>query len=151
MNTLARDRDAQELVRRLRTLRPDSVRRWGKMSAHQMVCHLNDAFRMATGERAVSRIPTLLERTFIKWIAFHVPLRWPPGIATVPEIDQLIGGTCPTEFGADLAELETLVVSVAARRGVSWPNHPIFGRMSEAQWLRWGYLHTDHHLRQFGV
>jgi hypothetical protein len=29
--------------------------------------------------------------------------------------------------------------------------HPIFGPMSDAAWLRWGYLHMDHHLRQFGV
>ena len=29
--------------------------------------------------------------------------------------------------------------------------HPFFGAMSPNQWLRWGYLHTDHHLRQFGA
>ena len=29
--------------------------------------------------------------------------------------------------------------------------HPIFGALSRAAWLRWGYLHVDHHLRQFGV
>lgn len=28
--------------------------------------------------------------------------------------------------------------------------HPIFGRLSRAAWLRWAYLHMDHHLRQFG-
>ena len=35
MRTLARDRDKVELVGRLRALRPDSVRRWGRMSVHQ--------------------------------------------------------------------------------------------------------------------
>jgi hypothetical protein len=29
--------------------------------------------------------------------------------------------------------------------------HPLWGRMTEWEWGRWGYLHTDHHLRQFGV
>lgn len=29
--------------------------------------------------------------------------------------------------------------------------HPGFGRMSQSDWLRWGYRHVDHHLRQFGV
>ena len=29
--------------------------------------------------------------------------------------------------------------------------HPLWGRMSEWEWGRWGYLHTDHHLRQFGA
>jgi hypothetical protein len=28
--------------------------------------------------------------------------------------------------------------------------HPIFGPMSNAAFLRWAYLHMDHHLRQFG-
>jgi hypothetical protein len=26
----------------------------------------------------------------------------------------------------------------------------MFGPMSERDWMRWGYLHADHHLRQFG-
>jgi hypothetical protein len=29
--------------------------------------------------------------------------------------------------------------------------HSFFGRLSRTEWLRWGYLHMDHHLRQFGV
>jgi hypothetical protein len=28
---------------------------------------------------------------------------------------------------------------------------PLFGELTPYQWLRWGYLHADHHLRQFGV
>jgi hypothetical protein len=68
----------------------------------------------------------------------------------VPEVDQTVGGTTPVEFFADLAELETLVQRLASHRG-TWPAHPIFGRLSDSEWLRWGYLHTDHHLRQFGA
>ena len=33
----------------------------------------------------------------------------------------------------------------------SRPPHPIFGPLSHAAWLRWAWLHTDHHLRQFGA
>jgi hypothetical protein len=29
--------------------------------------------------------------------------------------------------------------------------HPMFGDLTSWQWMRWGYLHTDHHLRQFGL
>jgi len=150
MKTLARERDTNEIICRLRALRPDGVRRWGRMSAHQMVCHLNDGFRMATGELPVKCSPTLRQSTLIKWIAIHLPVRWPSDIMTVPEIDQEIGGTSPGDFAAELADLERRVERIAARRGASWPMHPIFGRMSEAEWLRWAYLHVDHHLRQFG-
>ena len=54
MRTLSRQRDAAELLRRLGTVRSSSVARWGRMSAHQMVCHLGDSFRMAIGEKPVA-------------------------------------------------------------------------------------------------
>jgi uncharacterized protein DUF1569 len=152
MNTLARERCQAEIVRRLRTVRPESARRWGQMSAHQMVCHLSDAFRMARGEKPVSGATGRLQRTLVKWIALYLPLRWPPGILTRPEIDQQFAGTKPVDFAADVAELEALLEFTTTReKGFDWPEHPIFGRMSHAAWLRWAYLHMDHHLRQFGA
>ncbi len=152
MKTLARDRCKAELVSRLRTLRPDAARRWGKMSAHQMVCHLSDAFRMAIGQKPVSDASSQLQRTLVKWVALYLPLRWPPGIPTRPEIDQQSTGTRPVDFAADVAELEALLELVATReKGFDWPAHPVFGRISHAGWLRWAYLHVDHHLRQFGA
>jgi hypothetical protein len=151
MPTLARDQDKQEIIRRLRTLRPDSVRVWGRMSVHQMVCHVSDAFRMANGDKTTQDVSNLGRRTVVKWIALHMPVRWPQGrIQTVPEVDQNAGGTKPVEFFADLAELETLIERFVSHRG-NRPAHPIFGRLSDSEWLRWGYLHTDHHLRQFGA
>ena len=152
MKTLARERDKAEIVGRLRTLRPDSVRRWGRMSVHQMVCHLSDGFRMGIGEKPVSHVASLLRRTMVKWIALYVPVPWPPGIRTRPEIDQERLGTKPVDFAADVALLEALVELVTARpESFDGQRHPLFGRMSRADWLRWGYLHMDHHLRQFGA
>jgi len=152
MKTLAREHNRTEIVRRLRGLGPDSPRRWGRMSAHQMVCHLTDGCRMATGQKPVSPATSLRRRTIVKWIALYLPVPWPAGILTRPEIDQEVGGTCPVDFAADLAKLEGLVELINTQRGrVDWPAHPIFGRMSEAEWLRWAYLHLDHHLRQFGA
>ena len=151
MKTLALQRDVDELLRRIGQVRPDSPRKWGRMSSHQMICHLTDAFRMATGEKTVTGTPTFAGRTAVKWIALHLPIAWPEGrIQTVPECDQEIGGTAPAEFARDIAALEAHLRSFAVRRGAEWPPHPIFGRLSESQWLRWGYLHVDHHLRQFG-
>jgi hypothetical protein len=152
MKTLAQEGYKAELVRRLRTVRPESTRRWGRMSAHQMICHLGDACRMATGQKPVTHAAGRLQRTLVKWIALYVPLQWPPGIPTRPEIDQLCAGKRPGNFAADVAEVEALLELVATReQGFEWPLHPIFGRMSRAAWLRWGYLHMDHHLRQFGA
>jgi hypothetical protein len=152
MKTLAHQRCRAEILRRLRSVRPDSDRRWGKMSAHQMICHLSDSCRIATGEKVASDASGPVQRTLVKWIALYLPLQWPPGIPTRPEVDQQSGGTGPGEFASDVAELETLLELIATRgKEVDWPVHPIFGRMSQPNWLRWAYLHTDHHLRQFGA
>jgi hypothetical protein len=151
MKTLARPRDTSEILHRLKALRPESIRRWGRMSAHQMVCHLSDGFQMVTGEKPVSHIAHPVKGTIIKWMALYLPLRWPPGTATRPEIDQEQDGTPPGDFAEDLARLAALIELTARTRASDWERHPIFGRMSESNWLRWGYLHADHHLRQFGA
>ena len=154
MKSLARAGDKAEVLARLKALQSDSLRRWGRMSAHQVVCHLADCFRMATGEKATSPASGPLQRTLVKWVALYLPVRWPEGrIQTRPELDQAAGGgTCPTDFAADVADLERLIDRITGpARGLDGQLHPIFGRLSDTAWLRWGYLHVDHHLRQFGV
>lgn len=152
MKTLARAQDHDEIVRRLRALRADSTRRWGRMTPPQAVCHLADSLRCVIGQRPVSKAQTPLGRTVVKWMALYLPLPWPPGFRTRPEIDQLVAGTPPSDFAADVADLEGLIDLVTSPvRGFQWCEHPIFGPMSESDWMRWGYLHVDHHLRQFGV
>jgi hypothetical protein len=152
LKTLAQPRDKAEILRRLGDVRSDSAARWGRMSSHQMVCHLSDSFRMVVGQKPVADASTVFHRTIVKWIALHVPLPWMHGIRTRPEIDQECGGTKPVDFAADMAQLEGLLELVTAQtRSREWLSHPVLGRMSEREWLRWGYLHMDHHLRQFGA
>lgn len=151
MRTLARPGDLADLLRRLQTVRPDSAARWGRMSAHQMICHLGDAMLIAANQKRVGAVSGPLKRTIVKWIALYLPLRWPSGIRTVAEIDQEIGGTKPQEFVRDVRELDTRLRRFVEEQQATCPTHPIFGPMSRKEWLRWAYLHTDHHLRQFGA
>jgi hypothetical protein len=115
-----------------------------------MICHLADSFRCGLGERHATPATGFLERTLIKWIALGTSLPWLHGFPTRPEMEQGRGGTAPAEFEADRAELERLIERFSAPGGPRG-NHPIFGRLSEAEWLRWGYLHLNHHLRQFSA
>jgi hypothetical protein len=150
MKTFARDECHVEIAERLRSVRVDSARRWGTMTAHQMVCHCADACRMALGHATPRDVSTGTTRHLIKWMALYGPLRWPSGIRTVDEFDQRTAGTRPGEFAADVATLAHLLDRIRPG-GAAWPPHPIFGPMSERAWLRWAYLHMDHHLRQFGA
>jgi hypothetical protein len=139
----------QYLCERLVRLKPDSPRKWGKMTPHGMVCHLVDSFSAVAGAREVSPKMNLFTRTVMKWGALHLPIQWPPGAMTRPEIAQEFGGTQPTDWTADCAALQRRIVHFPGQ--TSFVSHPFFGKMSLNEWRIWGYRHVDHHFRQFGV
>ena len=141
--TLGNPDDFADISRRLRLLSEQSVRQWGKLTVNEMLCHLSDGFTLASGELEVESVSTFWSRTTIKWLALRAPLAWPKGVPTVPEIDPRRDGTKPSEFARDHERLEA---AAEGRCGA----HPFFGSLSQEEWLRWGYLHADHHLRQFG-
>ena len=142
--------NVDELVQRLEKLAPDSQRRWGTMTAHQMVCHLSDSFLTVLGERPASSKETWASRTIVKYIALHTKLPWPHGVQTMPEVDQKIGGTKPVEFERDRQKTLDLLRRFVLPETRQW-RHPAFGAMSRDEWMLWGYGHVDHHLRQFGA
>jgi hypothetical protein len=144
------DKDQHEILERLAALKPDGGRRWGKMSCHQMIVHLTDSFLCPMGERLVSPAKPPIPRSIMKWGALYFPMRWPQGVPTRPEMEQDVGGTAPVEFSEDRKKLVELIGRFTNDR-FEWSEHPIFGAMSDKDWMRWGYLHCDHHLRQFGV
>jgi Protein of unknown function (DUF1569) len=149
MKSLAAANDLQEIQARVEALTPADRRLWGKMTVHEMVCHLADSLRCPLGEKTASEAK-VFSRRFYKWVALNVPMKWPQGVATRPEMEQGVGGSCPTDFDADRRAVQELLARFAGTAHEEMSPHPIFGQMTKAEWLRWGYLHTDHHLRQFG-
>lgn len=154
MKSLAHDKDRAHIIARLRRVQANTPGRWGRMTAPQMVCHLTDAFRGVMGERVASSLPSRAaprsRQLLAKAIAIYSPFGWPHGVKTPALVDAELGGTRPTEFSADVAELErTCERFVNDRRPRA--AHFLFGHLSDAEWARWGYKHMDHHLRQFGV
>ena len=115
-----------------------------------MVVHLSDAFLCPMGEKIASPAKPPIPRAVMKWGALYFPMKWPQGVPTRPEMEQGVGGTAPVEFSQDREKLVALIERFV-KKNFDWAEHPIFGEMSEKDWMRWGYLHCDHHLRQFGV
>jgi hypothetical protein len=152
MKTLANPVDKQNVLTRLAKVQPGLRALWGRMSAHQMLCHLSDSFLAVIGEKYVSPATGPLQRTVVKWVALYAPIRWPKGVPTRPEMDQFGGGSAPSEFESYRQSLLALIERFSnPTRNFEWSPHPIFGKMPDPEWLRWGYLHTDHHLRQFDL
>jgi hypothetical protein len=142
----------QRIFQRIAAVKPENQSLWGRMTAHQMICHLGDSFRATLGQKYVSPATGIVQRTILKWLALHLPAPWPKGVPTRPEMEQGAGGTPPGDFQRDRADLIGLIERFS-EPGIasSRTPHPIFGALREREWLRWGYLHADHHLRQFGV
>jgi hypothetical protein len=148
MSTLADSATRAAVRQRIAAVSPQSSRQWGKMTPHQMLCHLSDAFRMAAGARRPKPIDNFFTRNLIRYVALHTSMTWPKGAKTVPEADQLQAGTPPSEWQRDLDELLNLFDSFSAR---DRHHHPLFGPMTATEWNIWAYRHTDHHLRQFSA
>jgi hypothetical protein len=60
MTTLDSDTVVHDLLSRLHLLCPETKARWGRMNAHQMVCHLTDSFGLAMGVKTASEDITFL-------------------------------------------------------------------------------------------
>lgn len=121
------------------------------MTPHEMLCHLADSFRGVMGERPVSMAPAgPAKRRVMRFVALHVPLPWPKGIPTRPEVDPRRSGSRPAVFEADRREVVALMQRFAAP-DARYAQHPMFGAMPRRDWMIWGYRHLDHHLRQFGL
>ncbi len=151
MSTLFRPNVAQDVKRRLGALQPDGTAKWGRMSAHQTVCHLSDAFRLVFGERPTELRGNLFMKTVARVVGLTLPVPWPKGVPTAPEVDQEHGGSAPTEFQADVHDLQALIDRFVEMNGRKMAGHPFFGILTRGEWGRWGFRHMDHHLRQFGV
>ena len=88
-------------------------------------------------------------RVVLKPLALWVPVPWPHGFKTRPEMDQQKGGTLPKSFSSDLADLRVLFERFCSLEG-EFTAHAMFGQLSRVERMRHAYLHFDHHLRQFG-
>ena len=121
------------------------------MTPHQAVCHLADSFKATLGDRPLTASKPDVKRKFTRFVAFTLPLPWPKGVPTSPDVQAEKGGTPPGEFAKDVAELRSLMERFVATGGVTLAPHYVWGAMSRGEWGRYGYRHMDHHLRQFGV
>lgn len=149
MKTLLDAQDRSDILGRLAHAREDSPRQWGRMTAHGMICHLTDSFEACLGDKPTDDHSTFFLRTIGRFVAVTLPMRWPHGLPTLPDVDQERNGTAPGVFEKDVARLAEVTEDFTRRIDPKAMNHPAMGRLSRAEWGRWGYRHLDHHLRQF--
>ena len=147
MGSMHSEIDRRVLKERARRLTADAVAQWGKMNAPQMVAHLTNAMRMATGDLPVQgkRHPARLFP--LKQLLIYV-LPMPKNLPTAKELIS----RAPDPFNCEVEAFSAALDDFASRPAdYAWPPHPLFGAMSRRDWGALTYRHCDHHLRQFGV
>lgn len=139
------------IEKRIRAIEESDKAKWGKMNAHQMICHCTDQLRLGSGEKEARFVGNKLTTTLIKHLIL-LGMPAPKGkVETMPEIKQGAGGTPPKNFEKDRQELIDLINSFdRAFADNQKRKHPAFGDMNYKQWSRLGFIHLDYHIRQFG-
>jgi hypothetical protein len=148
MKTLFDVQTYQDVARRIASLKADSPRQWGKMSASQMLEHVSRAAEMAAG--AKPRQQALLGKA-IGWIFkkdFLGEKPFPKSSPTGP--DFIIQGE--PDFATVQARALALLKQLheLGERGTDGHVHGFFGPLTGVQWGQTQFKHFDHHLRQFG-
>src|SRR4029450_1025651 len=100
------------ILERLKSLRPDAARRWGKMSVAQMLWHVNEAMEGALGripiEKAKAPIP--LPRPLLKLLVLNAP--WGNG---APTLTRSIQQHDSYKFAAERERCCRLIEEIAAK------------------------------------
>jgi hypothetical protein len=137
----------QELHERLDLLTPNTAALWGQMSVSQMVAHLVDSLRLATGELVAKPQNLPIRFTPLKQLIIYGP-PFPKNSPTSPELRARLADDWKTECD----RLRLMMKTLAERpESTKFPRHPLFGEMSRNLWGVLSYKHIDHHFRQFGV
>ncbi len=120
------------------------------MSVLQMLTHVDGAFRMAVGELYVDSVRLPMTK-MARWYILCSGIPWPRNYPTVAELDKAGSPNGPVNFD----QCRTGLIERVRRFGLPFvtlmPEHPMLGPMTRWEWMRWGFLHIDHHLRQFGL
>lgn len=147
MKSLLNESAREELIDRLNKFGSDKKPLWGKMDAKQMITHLVDSLRVSVGELQPVPQKSILSNSLIKRFVIHY---WPmpKNVHTAPELIARKADNIDIEK-THLANLIKKYKEFEQKE--TWPDHPIFGKMSNKDWGVLCYKHIDHHFRQFKI
>ena len=149
MKNLFERETVDEAISRIESLRPTSLRQWGKMDVAQMMAHCSITMDIASGKLNLPRI-------FIgRLIA--------PFFKSIYTNEKPFGKNGPTgkelvvadqrDFAHEQEQLKMKVRQFyeGGEAKCTRHPHPFFGALTAEEWSRGMYKHLDHHLRQFGA
>lgn len=147
MKSLFEAEGYDEIRTRLKELKEDSPRQWGKMTPGQMAHHCQAPLNVIMEKVDYGLKPNWFAKTFFKK-AMYSDKPWKKNVPTMPSFRE----TEPKDLAQEKAALEALLDEFETHRERNdWQAHPTFGAFTKEQWGKMQYKHLDHHLRQFGA
>lgn len=149
--SLHNQEDFLEIKQRISILKPDAERKWGRMTAAQMLTHCSQVLKVPMKR-------TVLPKTFFlfRWVGILTKYEMktfnngiPPNMPTFKKL--IINFDC--DFDVSKRELlKTLDEYEEFRRHRKMlSKHELFGKMTDENWGFLEYKHLNHHLKQFSV
>ena len=141
---------ADDLVKRINALRPDTQPKWGKMSVGQMLAHCCVTYEMVYEDKhpAPGFFTKLMLNAFVKKIVLNeVPYKH--NSRTGPQF--LI--TDARDFDREKKRLIDYINKTQQLGGAHFDGKASlsFGPLNTTEWNNMFYKHLNHHLSQFGV
>lgn len=141
------DEEIEIIFRRLDKLHSNSKPIFGKMNAHQMICHCSDQIRLALGTFKAEEYGKLKAKEVI---ALSKAGKTVPAAKGLGQVEG--GGTKPTVFENDRMVLKQHVLEFSKLdEDFEFGIHPYFGKMNKEKWTRLTLYHLNHHFEQFGL
>jgi hypothetical protein len=136
----------------LKKLTPNTTARWGLMNPQQMVEHLTDYVRVATGKNPVALITSeehlpAYKRFLESDKQFRPGTKNPlntgdPNPVRMKDLQSAID-----EYLSEMKEFYSVFEKQPGLKTI----HPAFGHLDANDWLRMQYKHLTHHAKQFGL
>ena len=144
----------KEYVPLLKNTLPDSMGKWGKMNAQQMVEHVA-AFFYVSSERIKFDLVTPPEHLpkFKEFLFSDKEFRE----NTKAPLNVIGEEPFPLRYATMKEAVENLARSIATFEAYFKDDpgkkilHPVFGELNFEEWVLLHYKHVTHHLRQFGL
>jgi len=139
--------EIDSLFLRIERLKENQKPLFGKMNAHQMICHCTDQIRLALGTLETVENGGLTPKEVFEFSNAGKTVPAPKGM------DQVAGeGTQPTTFNEDIATLKQHITEFSELDdNFEYGQHPYFGDLTREKWISLTIYHLDHHLKQFNV
>lgn len=141
-----------KLITLIGDIPPDAEPKWGKMNPQQMVEHMTDSFREATGK--IDRVLITPEEHLPKMQEFlmsdkpfreNTPNKLMPDTPPAPRHEHF--NKSVEELKLEVDEFFTLYRKEPSLKMVN----PHFGELNYERWVQLLHKHAMHHLKQFGI